>query len=55
MPKKKTTDLPPKEKGASIPQQPRPLDEEEALKRKYAAIDDLEERAYQILVDLGMV
>ena len=30
-------------------------DEEVALQQKYAAIDDLGERAYQILIDLGMI
>jgi hypothetical protein len=37
-----------------IIQQPRPPHEESALQEKYAAIEDLEERAYQILKDLGM-
>ncbi|KAL7568490.1 hypothetical protein ACA910_012198 [Epithemia clementina (nom. ined.)] len=36
-------------------QETRPYDEEEYLKRKYGAIQDIGERAYQILVDLGMV
>jgi hypothetical protein len=35
--------------------QPKAPDEAQALKEKYAAIDSLEERAYQILVDLGIV
>ncbi|GKY98277.1 hypothetical protein MPSEU_000785300 [Mayamaea pseudoterrestris] len=35
--------------------QPRPLDEEVALQQKYAAIDDVGERAYQILIDLSMI
>ena len=36
-------------------QQPKSKDEEERLKSKYGQIHDLSERAYQILVDLGMV
>lgn len=35
--------------------QPKPKLEEEALQRKYAAIPDVEERAFQILLDLGLV
>ena len=35
--------------------QPKAPDEAQALKEKYAAIDSIEERAYQILVDLGIV
>ena len=35
--------------------QPKSVDEDELLRRKYAAITDPGERAYQILVDLGMV
>ena len=35
--------------------QPKSVDEDELLRRKYAAISDPGERAYQILVDLGMV
>ena len=36
-------------------QQPRPPEEEARLAAKYAAIEDLGERAFAILVDLGMV
>jgi hypothetical protein len=36
-------------------QQPKLLEEEDKLKDKYGAIDDVEERAYQILLDLGLV
>jgi hypothetical protein len=36
-------------------QQPKPPTEEEILMKKYSSIESLEERAYQILVDLGMV
>jgi hypothetical protein len=36
-------------------QQPKAPTEEEQLKQKYASIDSLEERAFQVLVDLGMV
>ena len=36
-------------------QQPRSMDEEDFLKQKYGAIGDTGERAYQILLDLGMV
>lgn len=35
--------------------QPKGLSEEKRLQQKYAAIPDVGERAYQILVDLGMV
>lgn len=35
--------------------QPKPRRVEGRLQEKYAAIDDLEERAFQILLDLGMV
>jgi hypothetical protein len=35
--------------------QPLPVHEELALQNRYAAIPDLSERAYQILIDLGMV
>lgn len=35
--------------------QPKSPEEEDALKQKYASIEDLSERAYTILVDLGMV
>ena len=36
-------------------QQPKSQSEEEMLKTKYGQIDDVSERAYQILIDLGMV
>lgn len=36
-------------------EQPRSADEEDLLKRKYESIQDVGERAYQILLDLGMV
>jgi hypothetical protein len=36
-------------------QQPKPPTEEEMLMKKYGSIESLEERAYQILLDLGMV
>ena len=36
-------------------QQPRPPEEEARLAAKYAAIEDLGERAFAILVDLDMV
>jgi hypothetical protein len=36
-------------------QQPKPHTEEEMLMKKYGSIESLEERAYQILLDLGMV
>ena len=35
--------------------QPKSKDEEEMLKAKYGQIHDVSERAYQILVDLGLV
>lgn len=35
--------------------QPRPRKIERKLQEKYASIDNLEERAFQILLDLGMV
>ena len=35
--------------------QPKSFIEEKRLAMKYAAIEDVEERAFQILVDLGMV
>lgn len=35
--------------------QPKPRKEEEALKAKYASIPSLEEKAFHILQDLGMV
>lgn len=38
-----------------VTMQPRPMDVERKLQEKYAAIDDLEERAFQILLDLGMI
>lgn len=41
--------------GASRTQQPRPPDEEAKLAAKYAAIENLGERAFAILRDLGMV
>jgi hypothetical protein len=41
--------------GALSKQQPRPPDEEAKLAAKYAAIEDLGERAFAILRDLGMV
>ena len=36
-------------------QQPRPPKEEDDLKNKYGAIPDVGERAYEILLDLGLV
>ena len=39
----------------SVTMQPRPMDVERKLQEKYAAIDNLEERAFQILLDLGMI
>lgn len=42
-------------KPLRIPSQPRPLREERKLAAKYAKIESLEERAFQILVDLNMV
>jgi hypothetical protein len=36
-------------------QQPKSTEEERKLQEKYASIEDLEERAFNILVDLGMV
>ena len=42
-------------KRFNIPSQPRPRAEEMKLAAKYASIESLEERAFQILVDLGMV
>jgi len=36
-------------------QQPKSTEEESILQQKYASIQDLEERAFNILVDLGMV
>ena len=36
-------------------QQPKSTEEERILQQKYASIQDLEERAFNILVDLGMV
>ena len=36
-------------------QQPKSTEEECILQQKYASIVDLEERAFNILVDLGMV
>jgi hypothetical protein len=39
----------------SLKRQPQPPSVEEHLQQKYASIDSLEERAYQILIDLGMV
>ena len=51
-----STDLPLKSpKYRKARQQPKAPQEEDELKQKYASIDDIEERAYQILVDLGMV
>lgn len=44
-----------KAQGALSKQQPRPPDEEVKLAAKYAAIEDLGERAFAILRDLGMV
>ena len=41
--------------GAGSRPQPRPAAEEERLRAKYGAIEDAGERAYQILLDLGMV
>lgn len=38
----------------TIRMQPRPQNVERKLKERYAAIDGVEDRAYQILVDLGM-
>jgi hypothetical protein len=35
--------------------QPKPREEEESLQSKYDSIDDVGERAFQILVDLGLV
>ena len=43
------------ERYARARMQPKPPAEEETLSTKYAAISSVEERAYQILVDLGMV
>jgi hypothetical protein len=40
---------------SKVRKQPKSLDEERKLQAKYAAIPTLEERAFQILVDLGMV
>ena len=37
-----------------IRMQPRPRRVERKLKERYASIDDVEDRAYQILLDLGM-
>ncbi|CAB9508435.1 expressed unknown protein [Seminavis robusta] len=56
----KTVDLPSKPvefrtTPLRIPSQPRPRRQEMKLAAKYAEIDSLEERAFQILVDLGMV
>jgi hypothetical protein len=36
-------------------QQPKQPEEEDGLKDKYGTIDDVGERAYQILLDLGLV
>ena len=36
-------------------QQPKSPTEEQMLKEKYAKIESLEERAYAILLDLGMI
>jgi hypothetical protein len=38
-----------------VPSQPRPQSEAMMLAARYAAIESVEERAFQILVDLGMV
>jgi hypothetical protein len=35
--------------------QPLTPEEDVALQEKYAAIEDVGERAYQILIDLGMI
>jgi hypothetical protein len=42
-------------KNEALMVQPKPRKVEAKLQEKYAAIDDLEERAFQILLDLGMV
>jgi hypothetical protein len=42
-------------KPLKIPSQPRPPSEAMILTARYAAIESVEERAFQILVDLGMV
>lgn len=39
----------------NLKNQPKCSREETKLKQKYAAIDDIEERAYQVLLDLGLV
>ena len=42
-------------KFAKARSQPKSPSEEEMLRQKYGAITDVGERAFQILVDLGMV
>jgi ADP-ribosylglycohydrolase len=44
-----------KDKYKIVRQQPKSPEEEEALARKYADIESLEQRAYAILKDLGML
>lgn len=47
------SDLP--AKTANIPKQPLRRGEDQKLKKKYSDIEDVGERAFQILVDLNMV
>jgi hypothetical protein len=39
----------------SLKIQPKPARVETKLQQKYAAIDDVEERAFQVLLDLGLI
>jgi hypothetical protein len=54
-PEAKPDNFPLNVKNDALTMPPKPRKVEAQLQEKYAAIDDLEERAFQILLDLGMV